>query len=226
MHDSSFNWLHQAVLKMGGKTIEAVAKATDALVKEDIDLAAAVRNLEKMVDAMYCVINERCLDLLSGQPRSREEVNFLASSLKIAVELERICDYANQIAKLVQKKFSLQATEPANSLIDVIITMRQETLNMLQGSIAAYQALDANAASKIDASDSLVDQCNRQVFRNILCILSVNPWAQELVLDYHVAVRYIERMADRSTNIAELVYYIASGKSFKEKPLPEGLFDD
>jgi phosphate transport system protein len=218
--------MHQAILRMGDKTTEAVEKATDALVKEDAALAAEARDLEKTVDAMYYVINERCLDLLSGQQRSREEVNFLASSLKIAVELERICDYANQIAKLVQRKFAHQATEPTSSLSAVVGTMRRETVGMLQAAISAYRSLDANAASKIDASDCLVDQCNRQVFRNILCILSVNPWAQELVLDYHVAVRYIERMADRSTNIAELVYYIASGMPFKVKPIPEDLFDD
>lgn len=226
MQDPSFTWLHQAVLRMGTKTTEAVEKATDALVKEDAELAGQARELEKLVDAMYYVINERCLDLLSGQQRSREEVNFLASSLKIAVELERICDYANQIAKLVQRKFSHQATEPTASLVNVVGTMRKETVCMLQAAITAYQSLDPYAASKIDASDCVVDQCNRQVFRNILCILSVNPWAQELVLDYHVAVRYIERMADRATNIAELVYYIANGKPFKVKPLPGELFND
>jgi phosphate transport system protein len=218
--------MHQAILRMGDKTTEAVEKATDALVKEDAALAAEARDLEKTVDAMYYVINERCLDLLSGHQRSREEVNFLASSLKIAVELERICDYANQIAKLVQRKFAHQATEPTSGLSAVVGTMRRETVCMLQAAISAYRSLDANAASKINASDCLVDQCNRQVFRNILCILSVNPWAQELVLDYHVAVRYIERMADRATNIAELVYYIASGMPFKVKPIPEDLFDD
>ncbi|MDU4959397.1 MAG: phosphate signaling complex protein PhoU [Sporomusaceae bacterium] len=226
MHDSGFNWLHQAVLKMGGKTIEAVEKATDALVREDTDLAAAARSLEKSVDAMYVIINERCLDLLSSRERNRTEVNFLASSLKIAVELERICDYANQIAKLVQRKISLQATEATDSLTEVVGKMRRETLYMLKGAIAAYQALDAEAAVKIDANDCVVDQCNRQVFRDIVCILSVHPWAQELVLDYHIAVRYIERMADRATNIAELVYYIVNGQSFRDKTLPEGLFDD
>jgi phosphate transport system protein len=226
VHDPSFTWVHQAILRMGEKTTKAVEKATDALVKEDITLAAEARDFEKTVDAMYYVINERCLDLLSEQQRSREEVNFLTASQKIANELERICDYANQIAKLVQRKFTRQATEPTSSLADVVGTMRRETVSMLQAAISAYQSLDAEAASKIDANDCLVDQCNRQVFRDILCILSVNPWAQELVLDYHVAVRYIERIADRATNIAELVYYIASGKPFKEKPLPEGLFDD
>jgi phosphate transport system protein len=97
---------------------------------------------------------------------------------------------------------------------------------MLQAAITAYRLLDPAAASQIDAKDCLVDQCNRQVFRNILCILSVNPWAQELVLDYHVAVRYIERMADRATNIAELVYYIATGKPFRIKSVPGDLFHD
>lgn len=226
MHDSNFTWVQQSIIKMGKQTIEAVGKATDALIKEDAALAAEARTHEKTVDAMYYVINERCLELLADQQRSREEVNFLVSSLKIAVELERTCDYANQIAKLVQKKLVFQPTDPISSLATVVATMRKETVQMLQAAISAYQSLNSEAASKINASDNLVDQCNRQVFRDILCILSINPWAQELVLDYHVAVRYIERMADRATNIAELVYYIVSGKPFKLKPLPEGLFDD
>ena len=226
MQEPTLAWIQQAVLQMGAKTILASAKATDALVKEDTALATEARELEKTVDAMYYVINESCLDLLSGQQRSREEVNFITSSLKIAVELERTCDYANQIAKLVQRKIAHQATEPTSGLLDVIGTMRQQTVCMLEAAIQAYRSLDASAASSIDASDGKVNQCNRQAFRDILCILSINPWAQELVLDYHVAVRYIERMADRATNIAELVYYISHGKPFKVKPLPEDLFHD
>ena len=226
MNDPNFIWLQQSVIRMGNQTIAAVGKATDALIKEDAALAAEARTHEKTVDAMYQVINERCLELLAEQQRSREEVNFLATSLKIAVELERTCDYANQIAKLVQKKLVFQATDPISCLADVVTKMRKETVCMLQAAISAYHSLNSEAATKINANDCLVDQCNKQVFRDILCILSVNPWAQELVLDYHVAVRYIERMADRATNIAELVYYIASGKPFKLKPLPEGLFDD
>lgn len=211
---------------MGKKTCLAVEKATEALISEDPAIAAEARELEKFVDGMYHVIDERCLDLIAQKERSRDEVNFLASSLKIVIELERICDYANQIAKLVQRKFAFLQTEPTNSLSDTVAAMRKETVSMLQAAITAYSQLDGEAAAKIDASDNLVDQCNKQVFRSILCILSVNPWAQELVLDYHVAVRYIERMADRATNIAELVYYIANGKPFREKELPEGLFDD
>lgn len=226
MHDENFSKVREAVLKMGAKTCAAVEKATEALEKEDSALAVEARELEKTVDGMYYVIHELCLCLLALKQRNREEVNFLASSLNIAVELERICDYANQIAKLVQRKLAYQQTESTSSLSSVVATMRQETLAMLRASMSAYETLDADAAASIEASDCLVDQCNKQAFRNILCILSVNPWAQEVVLDYHVAVRYIERMADRATNIAELVYYIVTGKPFSEKVLPEDLFND
>lgn len=62
----------------------------------------------------------------------------------------------------------------------------------------------------IKADDKLVNRSNKKAFQDIVCILSVNPWVQEAFLDYHTAVRYIERVGDRAVNIAQLVHGIAN----------------
>jgi phosphate transport system protein len=212
-----FPVLRDRVLAMGNRTAEAVDLAVRALVDNDAAAAAGARDIEKQVDAMYQEINEHCLESLAAQPHSRAEVNFLTSSLKIAMELERICDYANQIAKLVQRKFAAMNMEPLGQLDEPAARMKEKSLEMLRGSLRCYETLDCSLTRQVVAKDNSVDKSNRDLFRDMVCVLSVHPWIQETIMDYHVAIRYIERVADRATNIAELVYYIVEGEPMKKK---------
>jgi phosphate transport system protein len=215
--EKGFSWLKDSVLAMGAKTTEAVGLAVQALVDNDAAAAAGAREIEKQVDAMYYSINESCLDSLAAEPYSRDEVNFVTSSLKIAMELERTCDYANQIAKLVQKKFAAQNMKPLDPLRDSVAGMKSQSLEMLSGAMRCYDTLDCDLTRQVIDKDTSVDKRNRDLFRDMVCVLSVHPWVQETIMDYHVAVRYIERVADRATNIAELVFYIVQGEPMKKK---------
>lgn len=212
-----FPWLKESVLAMGDKTAEAVGLAVRALVDNDAAAAAGAREIEKQVDAMYHEINEHCLDNLAAKACSRDEVNFVTSSLKIAMELERTCDYANQIAKLVQKKFATQNMQPLATLHGSVASMKDQSLEMLRGALHCYDTLDCGLTKQVIDKDTSVDKRNRDLFRDMVCVLSVHPWIQETIMDYHVAIRYIERVADRATNIAELAFYIAQGEPMKKK---------
>ncbi len=202
---------------MGGKTTDAVDLAVQALVGNDAATAARVRAIEKQVDAMYYAIDEHCIDALATGSCSRAEVNFVISSLKIAMELERTCDYANQIAKLVQRKFASQDMAPLATLHGSLALMKDQSLEMLRDALECYKSLDCNLTKQVIAKDTSVDKSNRDLFRDMVCVLSVHPWAQETIMDYHVAIRYIERVGDRATNIAEMVYYIVQGEPMKKK---------
>jgi len=215
--EKKFFWLKDAVLAMGARTAEAVGLAALALVDNDAAAAARAREIEKQVDAMFYSINEGCLESLAGRSSSRDEVNFVTSSLKIAMELERTCDYANQIAKLVQKKFAAQNMQPLDPMRDSVAGMKEQSLEMLLGALRCYETLECGMTSKVIAKDTSVDKRNRDLFRDMVCVLSVHPWVQETIMDYHVAIRYIERVADRATNIAELVFYIVQGEPMKKK---------
>lgn len=214
--DNKFSSLESAVLTMGDMTAEAVSLAVQALVNNDAAIAAAVREIETQVDSMYYEINEHCLDSLAARQCSRNEVNFVTGSLKIAMELERTCDYANQIAKLVQRKFAVQNMKPLEPLNSSALNMKDQSVEMLQEALSCYKSLDAAHTWQVLDKDTSVDRSNRDLFRDMVCILTVHPWIQETIMDYHVAIRYIERVADRATNVAELVYYIVQGKPMKK----------
>lgn len=214
--ENNFSWLQKSVLQTGNKTLLAVNKAIQALLENNSAIAAEVRAIERQVDAMYYNINEYCLTTLASRQFSRSEINLITCSLKIAMELERICDYANQISKLVQKKLSKQDTAVLVNMSTMVSKMGEQTLNMLQQALRCYEATDSCSAMVVINSDSVVDKMNKDLFREMLCLVSIHLWAQEAIMDYHVAVRYIERVADRTTNISELVYYIAQGESPKK----------
>lgn len=223
---NEFAWLKQSILTMGNKTVQAVDMSIQSMLLNDASLAAKVRFIEKRVDSMYYAINEHCLDTLADVAHTRHQVNFLTNSLKIAMELERMCDYANQIAKLVQKKFSQQDVKQLKFCQGDVAEMKEKTLYMLKTALVGYEQLDSELSLAIKQSDALVDKSNKDLFRNMICLVSVNPWMQEVAMDYHVAVRYIERVADRATNIAELVYYIVNGEPIKKKVVQEEIWND
>ena len=97
---------------------------------------------------------------------------------------------------------------------------------MLACALECYKELNPILSQKIIDTDCLVDKKNRDLFRNMLCLVSVNPWGQEAIMDYHTAIRYLERVADRSTNIGELVYYIAHGEAINAPVHKELNWDD
>jgi len=223
--EDRFCWLKTAVMMMGTKTLEAVDKAIDAMLSNNIALAEEVRAIEKRVDAMYYAIDEYCLDTLSSEAIGRPETNMIVSSLKIAMELERICDYANQIAKLVQKKFSQLDVQQFKSCHSEVAKMKIQTLYMLETAMKSYEQLDSGLYKLVEEKDSAVDKMNRDLFRNMICLVSINPWSQETAMDYHIAVRYIERVADRATNIAEQVYYMIHGEAVKKPSLQDDIWN-
>ena len=222
--NENFAWLKTAVLLAGTKTQLAVDISIQALLDNDPIAAKQVRDLERLVDNMYYGINEYCLNTLASRQFSREEVNFITCSLKIAMELERICDYANQIAKLVQKKLSQQNTAILKNMAATAQEMRNLTLTMLRQALACYESTDTCLAETVIDADSSVDKMNKNLFREMLCLVSVHQWAQEAIMDYHVAIRYIARVADRTTNISELVYYMVQGEPHKKRTYSEEIW--
>jgi phosphate transport system protein len=144
------------------------------------------------------------------------DLRFLVSTLKIATEIERIADYANNIAKMVQRKFSSEDMSPTESLKPSVDIMSREAISMLTEALAAYEKNDADLAMLVPKRDALVNRLNKDLFRNILAMATVKKYANELAMDFHTAVRYIERVADRSGNIAEYVYYAVTGYRFPD----------
>lgn len=203
--------IKQLTLEMGQKTVDAVQFAAQALIKNDTDIAARARSLEKEVDELYRQIDDRCIVCIATQQPMDGDLRFLVSTLKIATEIERIADYANNIAKMVQRKFSSEDMSPTESLKPAVDIMSREAVSMLAEAMEAYRNNDAELAMLVPKRDALVNRLNKDLFRNILAMATVKKYVNELAMDFHTTVRYIERVADRSGNIAEYVYYSVTG---------------
>jgi len=209
--------IKKLTLDMGGKTLNAVKLATQALLENSVEIAAQARSLEKEVDLLYKDIDDRCIAFIATQQPMARDLRFIVSTFKIATEIERIADYANNIAKRVQKKFSQANMTPIESLNPTVDLMARETVNMLTDALKSYEANDAELAMQVHENDKLVNRLNKDLFSSTVHMATVNQYSNELALDFHTTVRYIERVADRSGNIAELVYYAVNGYRYKDK---------
>jgi len=208
--------IKQLTLEMGQKTVDAVKFASQSLISNDQEAATRARELEKEVDDIYRQIDDRCIVSIATQQPMAGDLRFLVSTLKISTEIERIADYANNIAKMVQKKFAQEDMSPIESMKPAVDIMAREAASMLLEALESYRKNDPDMAMLVPKRDALVNRLNKDLFRNILAMATVKQYANELAMDFHTAVRYLERVADRSGNIAEYVYYAATGYRFPD----------
>jgi len=216
MYSEELAGIKKLTLEMGSKAVNAVKIAAQALLENNVEIAAKARSLEKEVDAIYRQIDDRCVVSIATQQPMAGDLRFLVSTIKIATEIERISDYANNIAKMVQKKFSQEDMTPIESMKPAVDIMAREAVSMLTDALQCYETNDAELAVLVPKRDALVNRLNKDLFRNILAMATVKQYTNELAMDFHTAVRYIERVADRSGNIAEYVYYSATGYRFPD----------
>lgn len=209
--------VRQVIAEMGELSTVSVRSAISALVAANPSLADLSRQYEKKVDLLYQGIDEELIRTIATQQPLASDLRFIVASLKIATEIERIADYGNNIAKIVQKKLALLDPEPVKTVADTVTTMGELACAMLTDAVNAYKANDADLATQVIERDADVNALNKALFRVLAETACADVKAQETILQVHTAIRYIERVADRSTNVAEWVFYAATGYRFKEK---------
>jgi len=117
---------------------------------------------------------------------------------------------------MVQKKFAQEDMSPIESMKPAVDIMAREAVSMLSEALDSYRKNDPEMAIQVPKRDALVNRLNKDLFRNILAMATVKQYANEFAMDFHTTVRYIERVADRSGNVAEYVYYAATGYRFPD----------
>lgn len=205
------------ILQMGNKSIRAVQLTQQALLEGNIHVAAEVRRLEKEIDLLYQDVDERCVAFMATQQPLARDLRFIVSTIKINAEIERVADYANNIAKRIQKKFSPEDYKIIEQLKPAVEAMSQEASEMLAEAMHCYENNDAERALQVHERDKTVNRLNKEMFRNLVAVTIVKEHSNELAMNFHTIVRYIERVADRAGNIAELVLYGVTGENYKER---------
>lgn len=203
--------LKEQLLKMGGLAERAISNAIDALVKRDTPLAEKTIGEDEKINKMELVIDEWCLKLLALHQPLAADLRFITSAMRINVELERIGDLAVNIAERV---VSLNQEPQLKPYID-IPRMAETTKNMVKDVLDAFVNGDADLARGVCQRDDQVDALNDQVFRELITYMLADPKTITRAVHLIIVSRYLERIADHATNIAEGVIFMVKALVIK-----------
>jgi phosphate transport system protein len=206
--DEELAALKEKILRMGSMVEEQIANSIKALVERDSDLGRRVIENDHRVNAMDVQIDEDCLRLIALHQPMAGDLRFLTTAMKISTELERMSDLAENIS---ERSIELNEEPQLKPYID-IPRMAQEALRMVKESLDAFVNRNSELARSVCKADDVIDDLNHQIFRELLSFMIEDPQTTTRAIRISFISKYLERIADHATNIAELVVYLVEGK--------------
>lgn len=200
--------LKEKVLKMGSLVEDAIRKAVKALVDRDRELSISVIDGDSIVNAHDVEIEEECIRFLALWQPTGSNLRLVTTAIKIITDLERIGDLAVDIC---ERAIELMDEPQLKPYID-IPRMAEASQKMLKDSLDAFVARDADKALAVCEADDFVDNLNHQIFNELLVYMLQDPKNISRAVRLTYISKYLERIADHATNIAEMVVYMVKGK--------------
>jgi len=205
------NHLKEELLRMAGLTELAIAHAVDALVKRNTPLAEKTIREDKAINEMELEIDDLSLKLLALHQPMAADLRFITSAMRINIELERIGDLAVNIAERV---LSLNQEPQLKPYID-LPRMAEISKRMVKDVLDAFVQGDADLARAVCERDDQVDDLKDQVFRELLSYMISDTRTITRAVHLIIVSRYLERIADHATNIAEGVIFMVNARVIK-----------
>jgi phosphate transport system protein len=206
--DSNLNELKKLLLDMGHKAESAVKESITALINQDLEKAKQIVDGDNEIDRLDYEINDKALMMIAKESPVATDLRKIIVAIKTSSEVERIADNAVNIAKAVQH---IGKEKLIKEIID-IPKMMDLALEMLSDSLTALYGEDVVLAKKCADKDDSVDESYGRLIRELLSYLPDNLHAITQITELAYICRYIERIADHSTNIAENVIFLVTGK--------------
>ena len=200
--------LKQTLLAMGGLVEEQIRQVMRALVERDDALAQSVVERDQQVNAYDLEVDETCVNLLALHQPTAGDLRFITTAMKIVTDLERMGDQAVNIA---QRVLELNQEPQLKPYID-LPRMAEKAQRMVKESLDAFVARDTELARRVCAEDSEVDALKEQIFRELLTFMMEDPRTIPRAIRLILISRFLERLADHATNIAEMVIYLVDAK--------------
>ncbi|MBH0205202.1 MAG: phosphate transport system regulatory protein PhoU [Nitrospira sp. ST-bin4] len=214
--DEELAELKTKLVHMASLAEDQIDKALAALVKRDSALAYRVIERDHEVNALDVEIDEDCIRLLALHQPAARDLRLVTTGMKISTELERISDLAENVC---ERTIELNEEPQLKPYID-IPRMGNLARIMVKESIDAFVKDDSALARKVLAHDDLVDELMEQIFRELLSFMIEDPHTISRAIRLSFIAKYIERVADHATNIAELVVYLVEGKIIRHTSPP------
>ena len=203
--DEQLNQLNQEMVQMGVMIEENIQTSIEALVRHNVEMAKEIVEKDVAVDQKQKQIEGICFDLLIQQQPVAKDLRAITAAMKMVPDMERIGDHAADISEIT---VLLDNAEKTKSM-ETIIQMASEALFMLMQSIDAYVKKDIELAQKVIQHDDVVDKLFGQIKQEIIEQIQQNKEVKEgeYEIDMLMIAKYLERIGDHATNIAEWVIY-------------------
>jgi len=206
--DRELQELHMDVLKMGSLIEESIDNMLLALVNQDVDLAKKVIEGDQRIDQLEQQIEAECITVIARQQPLAGDLRLITSILKMITDLERIADHCEDISEITIR---LSTEEYYKPLTD-IFKMGENVKLMVKNTIDSYVNKDVILARKVVQQDDVVDQLFEKIYAEIVAALPQQPKYTEQLLHFLMIIKYLERMADHSTNVCEWVIFTKTGQ--------------
>lgn len=217
--DEDIKHLRALISQMGGLAEEAIGDAMTALQRGDVPLAKQVRDKDKAIDAIEAEVEKLVVRVIALRAPMADDLRDVVAALKIAAVVERIGDYAKNIAKRVP----LIHTSGAGRIeaISVIPAMAQLASEMVHDVLDAFSARDSEGAIRVIERDNRLDDFYDSIFRTLVTYMVENPRTISEVAHLLFVAKNIERIGDHATNVAEMVYFAATGQYLADRDATE-----
>jgi phosphate transport system protein len=203
--------LREQLLVMGSHVESIIGDSIQALLERDSKLAERTIATDKVVDRMEVELDGQCLQILARRQPVASDLRFITLVLKVVTDLERIADLGVNICERVIEL----STEPQLKPYVDIPHMGREAQSMLREVLDAFVAKDAERARKVIDRDQVVDALYAQVFRELLTFMMESAHNVYRATRLQSIAKYLERMADHTTNLAEMVIFMVDGQDVR-----------
>jgi phosphate transport system protein len=210
-YEGELRRVREMLLMMGAKVEEMLGQAMKALVERDSDLAERTLYIDRQINRLEVEVDDLCLRVLARRQPVASDLRFLTMALKVVTDLERMGDLGVNICERVME---LNEEPPLKPYVEVV-NMAEAAQEMLREALDAFVAGDAERAGAIIERDSNVDAYYATIFRELLTYMMENPRNIFRATRVQSIAKYIERIADHATNLAEMVVFMVRGKDIR-----------
>lgn len=204
-----------ALLRMAGRVESMISQACRALVEREVEVASAVIAEDQEVNALELDIDELCLHILARHRLIAADLRFVTLAMKMVTDLERIADLAVNIAERAQDLAQVEGVVVHPDLPE----MASHTRTMVGDAIDAFVDRDAQKARGVIDADDTVDDLYHRIFEDLLRRMHTEPQSLHSWIHVQSVAKWLERMADHSTNLAELVIFMVEGRDIRHPKL-------
>jgi len=214
--DEELQHLKEKLLKMGSLVEDAIKNSILSLVERDNALAQKVIDNDRLVNTLDVEIDEESIRLIALRQPKATDLRFITMAMKITTDLERMGDFAVNIA---ERAIELNEEPVLKPYID-IPKMREIAQGMIRDALNAFVKKDKHLALNVIMRDDQVDDLKRDVLQELALYMAKDPATVSRAMKVSFVAQYLERVADHATNIAEMVIYLVDGKIIRHMAPP------